>query len=374
MSYFTNFLSFYNGQGLAIQIFIIALCTATVHFFVVLFLNRLRKQVQKTKNNWDEAVINAVSTPLGFLIWIVGIFYAIDIISIHGTNIALFKAIVPLKEVVVIFLLTWAILRIIRELEKSFLKPRHKTHKALDKTTVSAVAQILRAAIIITAVLIAMQTFGYNISGLLTLGGVGGIVIGFAAKDMLANFFGGLMIYFDKPFKVGDWVRSPDRNIEGTVEQIGWRLTRIRTFDKRPLYVPNSVFSTISVENPSRMLNRRIKTNVGVRYDDATKVGIIVADVKAMLLNHPEIDTEATLIVNLVEFGPSSLNFMVYTFTKTTDWIKFQEIQQDVFLKIIDIIAGHSAECAFPTTTVQIPEGIQLFNHSVSKKSLELNS
>ena len=103
-----------------------------------------------------------------------------------------------------------------------------------------------------------MQALGYSISGVLAFGGIGGIAVGFAAKDLLANFFGGLMIYLDRPFSVGDWIRSPDKNIEGTVEEIGWRLTRIRTFDKRPLYVPNSTFTQISVENPSRMLNRRI--------------------------------------------------------------------------------------------------------------------
>ena len=91
------------------------------------------------------------------------------------------------------------------------------------------------------------------------------------------------MIYLDRPFDVGDWVRSPDKNIEGTVEDIGWRLTRIRTFDKRPLYVPNGTFSTISVENPSRMSNRRIKTNIGLRYDDANKVATIIADIESML-------------------------------------------------------------------------------------------
>ena len=156
----------------------------------------------------------------------------------------------------------------------------------------------------------------------------------------------------NRPFKVGDWIRSPDKPIEGTVEYIGWRVTRIRTFDKRPLYVPNGSFLTISVENPSRMTNRRIKTNVGIRYQDAEKMDTIVDDVKSMLMKHPEIDTNQTLIVNMVEFGASSLNFMVYTFTKTTNWVKFQEVQHDVFLKILAIIDSHDAECAFPTQTL----------------------
>ncbi|MBT8448944.1 MAG: mechanosensitive ion channel family protein, partial [Gammaproteobacteria bacterium] len=165
-----------------------------------------------------------------------------------------------------------------------------------------------------------------------------------------------LMVYLDKPFKIGDWVRSADRQIEGVVEYIGWRQTRIRTFDKRPLYVPNAVFTTITVENPSRMLNRRIYETIGIRYEDAGRMGQIVSKVKDMLLNHPEIDTESTLIVNFNEFAASSLNFFVYTFTKTTNWIEFHEIKQDVMLKIIAIVEESGAEMAFPTQTLHFAE------------------
>ncbi|HKK16678.1 MAG TPA: mechanosensitive ion channel family protein, partial [Gammaproteobacteria bacterium] len=195
-------------------------------------------------------------------------------------------------------------------------------------------------------------------SGVLAFGGVGGIAVGFAARDLLANFFGGLMIYMDRPFSVGDWVRSPDREIEGTVEQIGWRLTIIRTFDKRPLYIPNSIFNTIALENPARMTNRRIFETVGIRYDDAGKMESIVSDVRKMLEQHEAIDHDKTLIVNFNEFAASSLNFFIYTFTKTTNWIEYHAIKQDVLLQVIHIIEEHGAECAFPTTTVHIAGGI----------------
>jgi MscS family membrane protein len=151
-------------------------------------------------------------------------------------------------------------------------------------------------------------------------------------------------------------VRSPDKEIEGTVEQIGWRLTKIRTFDQRPLYVPNSVFTSISVENPSRMENRRIYETIGIRYADFDKMAAIVSDVKKMLLNHPEIDTGKTLIVNFNSYAPSSLDFFIYTFTKVTEWVRFHEIKQDVLLKIGEIIGGHGAEIAFPTSTVHLAE------------------
>jgi MscS family membrane protein len=206
-----------------------------------------------------------------------------------------------------------------------------------------------------------LQTLGFSITGVLAFGGVGGIAIGFAAKDLLANFFGGLMVYLDRPFIIGDWIRSPDQEIEGTVEHIGWRQTRIRTFDKRPLYVPNSTFTHISVENPSRMSNRRINETIGLRYDDAAKVGEIINAVKSYLQNSPDIDNQQTLIVNFNAFAPSSLDFFIYTFTKTTDWILYHEIKQRVLLDILAIITDHGADIAFPTTTVKLDNMPELF-------------
>jgi MscS family membrane protein len=215
--------------------------------------------------------------------------------------------------------------------------------------------------VIITALLIAMQLLGYSVSGLLAFGGIGGIAVGFAAKDLLANFFGGLMIYLDRPFSVGDWIRSPDKEIEGTVEDVGWRLTRIRTFDKRPLYIPNSVFASISVENPSRMTNRRIYETVGIRYCDMDSMNNIVQQVTQMLKDHDAIDNNQTMIVNFNKFSDSSLDFFIYTFTKTTDWIEFHSVKQDVLLQIAEIIKKNGSEIAFPTSSIHLesaPESV----------------
>ncbi len=362
---------FFTTNSWVIQIFLIILVTASVHYFEAAFVKRLRPKLAKTKTLWDNALINAMHKPLGALIWFLGISYSTDLLHAKANGAAIFNAVPVIRELAVIALVVWMVIRFIREAEAVLIKQGTK-NKTLDKTSINALSQILRAAVITTSILVALQTMGYKISGILALGGVGGIVLGFAAKDMLANFFGGLMIYFDRPFKVGDWVRSPDRQIEGTVEHIGWRLCRIRTFDMRPLYVPNSLFSTISVENPSRMLNRRIYTTVGVRYDDATKVRGIVTAVKEMLEQHPEIDTNKTLMVNLVEFGSSSLNFMIYTFTKTTEWIKFQAIQEDVFLKVLDIIDEFGAQCAFPTTTLHIPNEVKLQTEKLTETERDI--
>jgi MscS family membrane protein len=153
---------------------------------------------------------------------------------------------------------------------------------------------------------------------------------------------------------VGDWIRSPDKEIEGVVEQIGWRLTTIRTFDKRKLYVPNSVFSSIALENPSRMTNRRIYETIGLRYDDVNKVDVILSQIQEMLENHEEIDNKQTLMVNLNKFSEYSVDFFIYSFTKTTNWVKFHRIKQGILLEISRIISDNKAEMAFPTSVVDI--------------------
>jgi len=350
-------INYFRNESWVLQVFIIVFATQLISFFQKRLLKKINKRLEKTRTYWDDALIKAMQRPLTFLIWIIGLTFAADIIQ-QETHAFIFSAIDPIRDVGVIVTFVWFLVRFIGQVEKNIIRKKREQKIEFDQTTADAIAKLLRISVIITAFLVLLQTLGYSISGVLAFGGIGGIAIGFAAKDLLANFFGGLMIYMDRPFNVGDWIRSPDREIEGTVENIGWRLTRIRTFDKRPLYVPNAVFTNISVENPSRMTNRRIKETIGIRYDDASKMKDIITDVKAMLKEHEEIDTGKTLIVNLNEFAPSSLDFFIYTFTKTTDWIRFHEIKQNVMLKIIDIIEAHGAECAFPTSTIHIPDGI----------------
>lgn len=350
------------------QVFLVVFFSLLFDFIQRRVLNRLQRRLEKTKNLWDDAFVISLKAPLSLLIWVLGISTAAQIADYH-TQTSVYGVIAPLREVLVIIAVTWFLVRFISQAEKNIVKARTKNGETVDVTTVDAIAKLLRLSVFITAALVTLQTLGFSISGVLAFGGVGGIAVGFAARDLLANFFGGLMIYLDRPFSVGDWIRSPDRNIEGTVEKIGWRQTMIRTFDKRPLYVPNSTFANIAVENPSRMSHRRIYETIGVRYDDAHRLDAIIREVKAMLQKHPDIDTSQTLIVNFNAFAASSLDFFVYTFTHTTNWIRYHEIKQDVLFRIYNIITQQGAEVAFPTSTVHVPERIELQSASLGLSS-----
>ncbi len=348
-----------NEQMWIVEVFVVVLLTVTAGLVAKALLARLLRRAEKTRNPWDDTLVDAIRAPLQYLIWLVGLSWAANLARV-GTEATLLDAAETVRQVGVVLLITWFLVRFVRGGERNFLRAQ-EDGEPVDQTTVLAMGKLLRVSILITAALVLLQSLGYSISGVLAFGGIGGLAVGFAARDLLANFFGGLMIYMDRPFAVGEWVRSPDREIEGTVEDIGWRLTRIRTFDRRPLYVPNSIFTQIAVENPSRMEHRRIFETVGIRYDDADKMADVVRDVKQMLLDHPDIETdERVLIVNFNTFAASSLDFFIYTFTKTTNWVEFHEIKQDVLLRAIQIIEGHGAQCAFPTSTLHIPDGVAI--------------
>jgi MscS family membrane protein len=355
----TEWLTLEGPGGWIVQVFLVVLAVVCLDFIQRKVVRRLHRRLVDTGNPWDDALLDALAKPLSLLIWVVGIAFAADIVA-GVSHAPIFKAVPPVRDVGVIVALTWFLIRVVRRVESNWVKGHEAAGRKVDRTSVDALGRLVRVAVLITSALVTLQTLGYSISGVLAFGGIGGVAVGFAAKDLLANFFGGLMIYLDRPFSVGDWVRSPDREIEGTVEEIGWRLTRIRTFDKRPLYIPNATFTTIALENPSRMSHRRIYETVGIRYDDVARMPAVTADVEAMLRSHPDIDTDQLIMVHFTRFGPSSLDFFVYCFTRTTVWTEFHRVKQDVLLRIEAVIARHGGQIAFPTTTVHVPDPVVL--------------
>ena len=338
-----------------LEVVLALLATLTVGFVWRAIRRRLAMMVNKTENGWDDVLLGAIAVPINWIILVVGLSWIGDISARHFAE-GVSNGVPVARQLALIILVAWAIWRLINRIEE-----RQIVHGS-DANTVQLVGKLAKVTVSILIVMPIFQVMGITISGILAFGGVGGLVVGMAAKDLLANFFGSFIIYMDRPFKVGDWIRSPDRNIEGTVEKIGFRVTCIRTFEKRPLYVPNAVFTSISVENPSRMRNRRIKETIGLRYQDSSKMAVVLNKVDTMLRSHPDIATDQIIMVNFNSYGPSSLDFFIYCFTKTTDWATFHEVKQDVLLKIIDIIHAEGADCAFPTQTIHVesmPEAVK---------------
>lgn len=337
------------------EVFMIVLLTSFLYLLQKKIFNKNFKTDQIALDDGAKVLlIKAVHKPILGSIWLIGLYVALLAIKPDSTNNIFWMILDEIKGVGLIILFMWFAYKAINGYEIHFVN-KSKTNKTmLDVTSIHALVQLLKISVLVTAIISLMKVFNMDITALITVGGIGGVGIAFAAKELLANFFGGLLIILDRPFEVGDWIRSPDKDIEGTVEHIGWRLTRIRTFDKRPRYIPNSVFLTLVVDNASRMSHRRIKTQFGLRYEDSKRIDKILHETEEMLRNHPEIDSTQTLMVKLIAFGESSLDIMIYTFTKTTNWVKFQSVQQDVFLKILEIVSKNGAECAFPTREIMV--------------------
>lgn len=365
-----EFIRWASQNAWVVQVFVVVFAALLGSFLLRRALNNLHAKLKRTANVWDDSVVAALQGPALLLVWVVGLTFAADIVRAQ-TEAAIFTAVRPLRQIGVICALTWFLLRLTVRVQHEITTKSGASGDSsdpaaapedgrLDAATVDALGKLLRASILITAGLVTLQTLGFSIAGVLAFGGIGGIAIGFAARDLLANFFGGLMLYLDRPFAVGDWVCSPDRSIEGGVEHIGWRLTRIRSFDKRPIYIPNGVFSTMVIVNPSRMTHRRLYETVGIRYRDAGKMAAIVADVQAMLERHPDLDSAETTIVNFNKFAPSSLDFFISAYTRTTVWAEFHRVKQDVLLQINAIIDARGAQIAFPTSTLEVPDGVRL--------------
>ncbi|MBT4922750.1 MAG: mechanosensitive ion channel family protein [Rickettsiales bacterium] len=334
-------------NSLVIQVLLTIFLTLITSAFCAKFLDKLHKRATRNHRNWDDIILVSLKQPVRLLIYIIGFSFALELLG-KKLNIEILSAISGIKAVLIIFIAMSFVLKLIKSYEET------SRASSQDANSANIIARLLRASVYITVALILMQSFGINISGLLAFGGVGGLAIGFAAQDLLANFFGAIMIYMDKPFKVGDTIDSPDKTILGTVESIGWRLTVVRNFDQRPVYIPNALFSSIIVINTSRMTNRKIDEVIGIRYQDISQLEKIVDKIKENLKNSDLLDHDQSLIVNLSQYGDFSVNIKIYCFTKTVDWTKYHADKQLILLDIAAIIAKHKADFAFPTQTLHI--------------------
>ncbi|PIQ43729.1 MAG: mechanosensitive ion channel protein MscS [Gammaproteobacteria bacterium CG11_big_fil_rev_8_21_14_0_20_46_22] len=341
-----------------VEVLIILVIVMVACALELLIYRRLLSRSLATSRLWDDVLLKALHRPLQLLILVVGLCYCIDVFDASFTSVSFLAFTNFIRKIIVIFTVLWAALRFGKGLECNILDPSR--HKKVDKATAFAVNRLFRIAAFFIGAIAIMQLVGVPFSALLAFGGAGALAFSFAAKDSLANVFGGLMLYIEHPFAMGDWILIIDKNIEGVVDGIGWRSTRIINFDKRPIFVPNSVFTTSSVMNCTRMANRRMVTALTLRYQDADKIPAIRDEVYEYIRNHHGIDPKQAVQVFFNEFGDSSINIRVAAFSKTTDSVEFGLLQQEIYLKMIDIVTRHGADFAFPTQTLDVPKAFTM--------------
>ena len=309
---------------------------------------------QKTNTVYDELLLHSVKTPSSYLI-IIG--YLLLILNyLKNEKIIIYDFHLSSSIfILMIILISWSIQRGLNFYidSKPFLKNISGEDDAtLVTETYEIVIRIIKVIVVVIAILLIMQESGLSISSF-SIWRCWWINSRFNAKDLLSNFFGGMMIFFDRPFKNGEFIKSPDRDIEGIVEKI-MEINGRKNLSKNVLYIPNTAFSSIIVENATRMSNRRINETIEIRYDDLKKMNLILNDVTNALEKNSKIDQNIKPKVYFKSFAPSSCDFFVYAFTATKDWEEFLSIKQDILFEIAEIIENHNAEIAYPTSTVFI--------------------
>lgn len=342
------------AQGWILELFLIVAGMLTANLLLRRLMTLLQRRAARTETLLDDALVASVRAPARALVWAVGLSLAAQVLIDRPR----YAPYVPeIQKLAVLWALGWFLVLLARNYGQVFCRRERRRGTPVDDDLYMALAKAVQAAVVVTVGLVTLQTFGVGIAGLLTFGGVGGLVAGFAARDLLGNFFGGLMLHLDRPFRSGDWIRVRDRGIEGTVERIGWRQTRIRTHSRNVLFVPNGLFLTAVIENPGRMSHRMIREVIGLRYDDLERMEAIVADVEEMLRASPYIDRELPLLVRFDAFAASSVDFFLQCYTRTVERAKFTEIKQEILYAVADIVARRGAEIAFPTRTLHVQRG-----------------
>ncbi len=334
---------------------------AFVVLFVALILKRVLahlftksffKAAEKTVSQMDDILLQSLKKPAELLVVVIGFYIGLKILQLPSEPMNFEQLGNNVIQILFTFNLTWFCYNMVTLIEHWLFHWAKRTESTLDDHLIPFIRKTLRAFIIILASMFLVQNLGYSISGLLASLGLGGLAVALAAKDSLSNIFGSIMILLDRPFTIGDWVKAGD--MEGVVEEIGFRSTRIRTFSKTMITVPNSVLMNMSIDNFSRMPKRRIKLTVGITYDTSPmQMRQAVAAIKQMLREHPAIHQDFFL-VNFTDFGTSSLDIMVYCFTTSTVWGEYLDAREDVCLKIMETLEGLGLEIAFPSQTLYL--------------------
>jgi MscS family membrane protein len=306
--------------------------------------------LERTRVEFDNLVVQAVSKPLGWLLLLAGVALAVWVLRLptDPTNVKRF-AFGVLKVLLVADLL-WFLFRFVDVVALYLTHLAGRTESTLDDHLVPLIRKAMKVTLGLLLSVWVVQLLGYNISSILAGLGVGGLAVALALQDTLANFFGSVFIFMDRPFMVGDMVEI--EGTQGTVEQIGFRSTRIRTWPATLVSIPNKTVASTKIDNWSKMPKRRVFQTVGVTYEtSADQMEEAVAAVRGILENDDGVDQDY-IVVRFTDFGASSLDILVYYFTRSVAYDEHLATKERVNLAIMRALRGMGLSIAFPTHTV----------------------
>ncbi len=309
-----------------------------------------QRMARQSKTTLDTVLFKAAEKPANGFILLLGMLLAVHILSPTENMLPLVRFTDQMARVAIIFVGVWFLWRLLDGLTIYFGEQASHTETTLDDQLIPFIAKTLKAFLVITGILVMAQNMGYSISGLLASLGIGGIAVAMAARDSIANIFGSIMILIDRPFMVGDWIKTND--FEGVVEEVGFRSTRIRTFEKTLVNVPNSQLANMVIDNIDARSVRRIKMRIGLTYATTPEqMQLAIAGIEHILETHPGVDQEFKL-VKFDEFADSSLSIFLYYFSASKAWGEYLAVRQDVNLKIMSLLESLNLDFAFPSRSV----------------------
>ena len=324
--------------ALAFLVFIFILLLRKI--FILTIVKSIEAFVGKTKTDKDDKILDALTKPLNFVFIIFALYISATVLHLEQHIALLIKSLLT-------FTLFWILYNLIKVFEKNIM---NLFGKKLSYEIGLFLIKAMRVFVISLGAVAVLQTLGINVSAFIASLGLGGLAFALAAKDTAANLFGGFAILTDNIFKIGDWIKVG--GVEGVVEDIGMRTTKIRAFDKRLVVVPNATIANSAVDNFSRRDRRRIKMRIGLTYATTPQtMQKILQEIRDMLQDHPMIHKEP-MFVYFDEFGASSLDLFFYLFTTTANWEEYLKIREDINFKIINIVQKHGSDFAYPSQSI----------------------
>ena len=332
--------------------------TAIIIFLIFLALRKqlskvitliATKWVKKSQNTLDDSILDVVQKPIAWGMIILGFNVSFSFMKFSE---GFTQTISHTMNTLIIVLVGWLLYRVIKLFESSheLITKRFKTDNGV--TLAKLLLSILKAIVLILAGMNILSTWGINITGFVASLGLVGMAFALAAKDTASNFFGSMVLFTDQPFKVGDWIKTPE--VEGTIETIGVRSTKVRTFARALVSVPNGNLANAAILNWSEMNKRQIKMTLGLTYGTtASQMRIILEEMRTLLKNDEEIHQE-TIHIHFTDFQDSALGIFCYFFTKTTNWGEYMAVRERINLELMEIVERNGAAFAFPSQSLYV--------------------
>lgn len=344
---------------------ILRILLALLALLLILLLRRLisavilvplRRLSERTTTQVDDVLISVAEGPVRLLIVALGIGIAGQILATDGSTGTFIGHMTRSFIIIAVFV---GLYNAVGLLVDTSMRLRRFTGLNLDQQLVPFIRTALRIIIVALAVVILLQEWEYDVSGLIAGLGLGGLAFSLAAQDTVSNLFSFTTIVSDRPFVVGEFIVTPD--VEGIVEQVGVRNVRIRRLDQAYVTISNAKLMSAAITNWSRLSKRWLNFNLGVTYStNSDQMRTLLHRLREMLNAHEKVDPES-IVVLFTEFGDSSLNVLVRCYILEPDWVKFHEHKQDINLQIMDIVDELGLSIAFPSRSLYV-ENLAMVN------------